>query len=175
MSMFDADRDKKTGCLPVMNYEHHKVHAGDNYFYQDTVTLGAAGVQDYMITTPDSAVLIHFLYKIQHLKDVLIQLFEASDKTGTTAQTLFNSNRNSANVATLSVKKGTSGGTTDGTLLQPYLGGAAAGANVVSGISDHAQELMLKRNTKYILRITSVSAGCTCTAMMNWYEHTPIA
>lgn len=168
--------DKATNSLQVVDYAHHEVHAGSSFYYHDVISIANAATQDYLITTPNTTVWAHFGVEVDFNDGAgTLELYEAADRTGTTAQTVFNRNRNSANTATTTVHKGQSGGTTDGTRIMWKRHGSG---KEVGGQSGTSEERILKQNTKYILRITNVAgAGVTnnITVIMRWYEHTDIA
>ncbi|MCX6010364.1 MAG: hypothetical protein NTW48_10135, partial [Chloroflexi bacterium] len=109
----------------TLDTRHHEIHEGDLYRYTDSTTLGSGISQDYLITTPNTTKWAHMMIEIDGSAVTSFFLYEATDKTGTTLQNVYNANRNSANTATTTVRKGTSGGTTDGVLLVSYAGGAA--------------------------------------------------
>ena len=164
--------DIATGAVNVVDYGHHEIHSGSHYFYQDAVTLGSAGTQDYLITTPNTTAWAHWVMELDGTAVTTFELYESSDKTGTTLQTIYNNNRNSANASGLTIHKGTSGGTTDGTLLRKYAGGTSTGATKTTSLARSDLEMILKQNAKYILRVTSGTAGNLCNVKFLWYEHT---
>lgn len=152
-------------------HDHHEIHDSSTYRYADAVTLASGASQDYLITTPNSTKWPHMTFIVDGTAVTTFTLFEASDKTGTTPQTVWNANRNSTNIATTTVHKGTSGGTTDGTALVIYSSGTATGSNANNpSIVSHNTEIILKQNTKYILRITSGTTGNLCNLFLDWYE-----
>jgi hypothetical protein len=158
--------------MQVIDYEHHEIHAGSHFFYTDSVELASAGVQDYMITTPDTTKWAHMTFSATGSAITTVQLYEAGDRTGTTAQTLRNSDRNSLTASTLVLHKGQSGGATDGTLIWQMKSGSAT-AQSRSGLTAlRSAEIILKRNTKYILRVTSGTAANLTNLQLEWYEHT---
>ena len=161
--------DGITRDLVVVDEPHNEIHEGDNYRYCDPTTLASGVSQDYLITTPNTAKWAHFTFHADGSDITSVFLYEGSDKTGTTAQTVFNSNRNSTNTAGVTVLKGTSGGTTDGTLLCSYSSGVK---EKLGASTDHNSEWVLKQNTKYLLRITSGAVGNKCNINLSWYEHT---
>jgi hypothetical protein len=167
--------DQATRSLQMIDYAHHEIHAGSHYMYTDAVELGSGGVQDYLLTTPNTTKWIHMLFDLDGSAITQFDLYEGSDKTGTTAQTPGNSNRNSANTAGLTIHKGTSGGTTDGTLLNRYKGGALSAQSRAGAGSRNDQEIVLKQNTKYILRVTSGTAANLTNVRLEWYEHTNVS
>ena len=164
--------DRRTGSLLVVDPVTHEIHAGNAYKYSDPTTLEAAASQDYLITTPDTTKLAHLQYSCDGTAITSFFLYEATDKTGPTAQTIFNADRNSTNTATITVHKGTSGGSTDGTLLKSYASGTATGSSRSNGTAIFGTERILKRNTKYIFRITSGTAGNLCNVKFEWAEIT---
>jgi hypothetical protein len=153
---------------------HHEIHDGDSYFFQDPISLNNGVAQDYLITTPNDTDWHHWRFAIDFLFVTQLQLFEGADRTGTTLQSIQKSNRNSANTSAMTIHKGTSGGTTDGTLIFPYKSGLStgSGANHITsggGLSGRS-EIILKQNTKYILRITSSTDSNLINVGFDWYE-----
>jgi hypothetical protein len=164
--------DRITRALNVIDYAHHEIHAGSHFLYTDAITLGAAATQDYLITVPDTTKWPHIIFILDGSAITQFDLYEDTDKNGTTLQTVGNSNRNSANVAGVTVHKGTEGGSTDGTLIHTYKGGSATNQARGNAGTRNDEELILKQNTKYILRATSGTAGNLVNVNLSWYEHT---
>lgn len=150
---------------------HSEIHQGDAFRFTDSVTIGSGSSQDYMITTPNTTNWAHMTMMADGTAITSFFLYEATDKNGTTLQTVFNANRNSASAATTTIRKGTSGGTTDGTLIAQYSSGTSSGNSKTSSTVDHRDEFILKQNTKYIFRITSGTNGNLCNVTFSWYEH----
>jgi len=98
-------------------------------------------------------------------------LFEGTDRAGTTVQPIYNAFRDSVTASQATIKKGTSGGTTDGTLIQTYASGAGAIVSRASSNEEHRNEWILKLNTAYIFRVTSGTAANLCNVLFDWYEH----
>ena len=171
-----AGVDSATRSLQLIDYAHHEIHTGSHFFYTDSVLLASAGTQDYLITTPDTTKWAHMIIVPDGSAITQFQLYEATDKTGTTAQTVQNRNRNSVTAAGVTVHKGVSGGSTDGTLIWQYKGGAATGVSSRSSanVTRNNSEIVLKQNTKYILRITSGTNDNLTNVMLDWYEHTNV-
>lgn len=164
--------DASTHSLQVVDYTHHERHGGSAFFYMDSVELGAGGVQNYLITTPNTTKWGHFTFLGSGSAITQIDLYEGADRTGTTAQTVRNANRNSATTPDITVHKGYSGGATDGTLIWTRKSGSATSQARTGNEGGHEQEIILKQNTKYILRITSSTAANLTNLMLDWYEHT---
>ena len=164
--------DNTTGDFTVISREHHEVHEGSSFRYFDSVTLGSAGTQVYLITTPNTTKWAHFTFTIDGTAVTSFDIYEGADRTGTTLQTVFNANRNSIKTATIAVHKDISAGTTDGTVFIKYASGTASNQSRSSSSAEFNSEWILKQNTKYLIRITSGTAGNLCNIMLNWYEHT---
>lgn len=171
--IWDKDRvtfariDGVTGTLQAIEFEHHEIHDGDHFFYSDCIALASSATQDYMLTVPNDNVRKHFTFGVTGSGSITIAFFEGTDKTGTTAQTIYNNDRDSTTTPGLTVHKGTSGGSTDGTDIHPDCGGA----NKQTGVIERQKEIILKTNTKYIMRITSGSANNNIATHFDWYEH----
>ena len=171
---FSESQDTATKAINIIPYQHHEIHAGDHYFYVDCVELGNGWVQDYLITTPNTTKWGHLSWEVDGSAITDVKVFETTDKTWTTIQTIFNNNRNSATVSGMTIHKWTSGGTTDWTQIRCHKSGAALWASRSGASSEQASEIILKQNTKYIIRITSWTAANLTNIGLSWYEHTSL-
>lgn len=151
----------------VISSEHHHVHEGRHFYYQDNITLGATS-QDYIITTPNTEEESHFGFEVFGTGKLTVELFEGADRSGTTLQTQFCSNRRSSNTPTMTIHKDQSGGTTDGTRIHWTIAGAGTKTEAVVGTSE---ELALGKNKKYLFRVTSAGTGNDIHIHMSHYEH----
>lgn len=172
MSYIPMPVEPFTQSVKTIEVGHVFIHAGETFRYSNPVTLGSGVSQDYMITTPVSGKSMHTILSIDGTAITSFFVYEAGDRTGTTLQTYYNANRNSATTSTATIHKGTSSGTTDGTLLASYASGTATNQSRGSSNVSHDSEWVLKLNTKYIIRITSGTAGNLCNLYLEWYEHT---
>jgi len=164
--------DLVTHMLQAIDHAHHKAHEGAHFFYTDSVAIDSGVSQDYLITAPDTAKWSHLGFEFDGTAITSLVLYEGADRDGTALQVIVNNNRNSATAATTTVYKGTSGGTTDGTAIYRHAGGTATSAER-NGINEGSgQEIILKQNTKYLLRITSGTNGNLTNLRLEWYEHT---
>ena len=164
--------DASTHTLQTIDYAHHEIHSGSAFFYTDKVTINAAGTQVYLITTPNTTKWAHFTFLASGSAITQIDFYEGADRTGTTAQTVFNHDRNSATTATVVVHKDISAGSTDGTLIWTRLSGSATAQSRTGDEAEHGAEIILKQNTKYLLRITSSTNSNLTNLKLDWYEHT---
>jgi hypothetical protein len=163
--------DATTHAIEIIDYAHHEVHAGSSFYYHDVIALGNGAIQYYLITTPNTTSWAHFGCEVDYCDAAgITEIFEAGDRVGTTAQTVFNRDRNSLTAATVTVHKDISAGTTDGTkIFYKRIGaGKASGGNVGT-----AEERILKQNTKYLVKLTNTSTSTNnTTVVFRWYEHT---
>jgi hypothetical protein len=162
--------DFATHSIINIDYVHHEIHDGHAYMYHDVIDSLASGVvQDYLITTANSAAWLHISHDVEFAGAGTVEIFEGGDRVGTTAQTLYNRDRNNLTAATSTIHKGTSGGTVDGTRIVYWKGGATQSKN--SATHGTASEKILKPNTKYILRVTSRAEANIVSVSIGWYEH----
>lgn len=170
---YPARVEPGSSALIDVSFEHSKIHDGKHFFYSDFVTLGLGVSQDYMITTPAGSEKAHFTFTVTGTLSTDVSFFEGGDRTGTTLQTIRNNDRDSITASILTLHKGTSAGTTDGTDIHPdgFGTGVAAGQG---GVSQRDNEMILKANTKYILRILSNVNGNRLSVHFDWYEHARI-
>jgi len=164
-----------TNSVKTIDYSHAELHAGEHYYYTDAVELDSAAVQNYLITTPNTTKWAHFTFLSTGSAVTQVELFEAADRTGTTLQTVLNNNRNSVNTAGVTIHKDYSGGATDGTRIYFHKSGSATNQSSSGAASRNEQEIDLKQNTKYILRVTSGTNDNLTNTALYWYEHTNIA
>ena len=167
--------DKATNTIQSIDYEHHEIHAGSHFYYTDSVELNSAAVQDYLITTPDTTKWPHLVFMATGSAITTVQIYEGTDKSGTTPQTVFNSDRNNLTAPTVTIHKGTSGGSTDGSLIWQKKSGAATQQSRSGMEASRSAEKILKQNTKYIIRVTSGTNANLTNLQLDWYEHTNIA
>lgn len=159
--------------LVTIDGPHHEIHEGESFYYHDVVTLGSNGTQDYLITVP-AGVYPHWGYSIEGIYGVTIEMFEGADRDGTALQTVFGRNRAHSNIPDMTVHKGDSGGTTDGTRIVWKKSGSGAAQGRISGASNDYRERILAPATKYVFRVTSHAASNDVSIEFDWYEeHAP--
>lgn len=164
--------DLTNNSLKIIDYPHAELHKWDHYFYTDHVELDNALSQNYLITTSNTLKWGHMHIICWWSAITQIEVYEATDKLWTTLQQVFNNNRNSSNVATLSVHKWISWWTTDWLRLVYHKWGSSTNQSSSGVWVRSDEELLLKQNTKYIVRITSFTNDNLCNLSLYWYEHT---
>ena len=165
--------ESTTNSLKTIDYSHAELHAGDRYVTMDANEIDSGNTVEFLLTTPDTTKWIHMLTLFDGTAITQIDVYEGADRTGTTALTCLNRNRNSVNTARLTIHKGVSGGTTDGTLLPlTYKSGSATNQARSASAHRSENELILKQNTKYLFKITSATDANLTNMIFDWYEHT---
>lgn len=163
--------DKTTRTLPTIDYEHYAVHLGSSFSVSEYATVGAAATREYILVTPSSTAWAHLVWEIQGTLVTTIAFYEdATTSDNGTAITSINRNRNSIAVSGVSIYH-TPTLTGDGNLIYTEKFGVTSGNQIrIGGKSRAAQEIVLKQNTKYLLRITSGTAGNVISTNARWYD-----
>lgn len=161
--------DPSTFAAAQIDYAHHEIHEGDAYQGGYLVDLGNAAALNLLLTTPNSAKRLHCTVEVVSESEVEAGLYEDANASGGTAITVFNRNRNSAS-ATGATLTHTPTITTDGTRIDAWHFGSGRG---VGGSERGVEELLLKQNSKYLLRVTNATATNNQVQVhLHWYEHT---
>ena len=170
----DDQIDGTTNALKVVNYAHVELHSGTHYIVRKGILLAKNATRDILIVTPNTTKWAHLIIEIQS-NDSAIN-FSLYEDTETSNNGILdgarNRNRNIAdNNTTLVFDNPVVTGV--GTLLyNMYLG---SGKTSGGGVRDN-EEILLKQNTKYLLRIIEPNIAATnINWVLDWYEHTNIA
>jgi len=170
--------DATTGAMNVVDYAHHEIHQGSHFFVRDIADQAITTVFDLQLTTPDSLKFVHMLWNI--IAEDEVDLFIYEDVTIVNAGTvvpIFNSNRNSTKVSTLTIKSQINASVGDANVdtatASPaiQLEHTKAGANRTATSANRDHEIILKRNTDYCFRAVFTKAAYIAFDL-NWYEHT---
>ena len=161
--------------LVTIDQVHHQQHEGEAFHYSEVITLGSAAVQDYLLTVP-AGKYPHLIYSVDGIYGVTIELYEATGKTQSAAAvSVYNRNRNSAKVPSMTVKKGTDGGSGDGTrILWKRSGSGTSGGKLAASVAERS-ERVLKAATAYIFRLTSAASSNDISIELDWYEEGAVA
>jgi hypothetical protein len=166
-----VDVDDVTSALPVLEYEHHKIHCGNHYFIDTFIDVANASNYEFVLTTPNTLKWIHLIWEYYWESEGEFEFYEGitTDADGTVI-TSFNNNRNSANTAGLVITH-TPTNATGGTLQIHQRIGSGRG---IGGTRRADQEKVLKQNTKYLIRATNRALGASnlFNIQLDWYEHT---
>lgn len=172
-----ASIDDNTNTLQVIDYSHHEIHSGYHFEYCEVVDQALNNVYDIRITTPNTTKWSHFLFNLGAEAETEYFLYESVAITvAGSALTPKNSDRNSSNSPTLTLD-GISNTSVANANLDTNLAGSVTishgiiGAGRDAGFFTREQELILKQNTVYCIRIIANAAGYA-NHCLEWYEHT---
>ena len=176
--------DKATHTLQTIDYAHHEIHDGSNFYVMYSVaSLGAMETPDDMITIDFTTGVIpplpHFTFNCNGSAGWRLRLIEAG--TGGMASptgqlTVLSHRRDSSKTSSVvgsvagNVNYDSTLATGGVTLWDQYLegsGGPKAGGTTVSA----RNELILKRDTRYQISLYGTDAS-PATLSLDWYEHT---
>lgn len=150
---------------------HHEIHDQQSYNCSDSQNVNST-TQFWMITVPNSSTRYHMLLGLDCNGELAFVLTEGADRTGTTALTSHNRDRDSSNTTSLVIHRDYSGGTTDGAeTLETWRRGSTGFGAIPSATSGSrsTHEWLLKTNTKYIISATTF-ANVYVNLELNWYE-----
>jgi hypothetical protein len=164
-----ASVDDSTETLQTIEYEHHEIHSGSHFNYCDYQTgVALNGTIEFVMTVPDTTEWPHLAFLVYSSTGALLELYEGTTGvSGGTSITPRNNNRNSSHASTVTLVKDPASITSDGTRASGYV----AGAGRTAGFAERNRELVLKRNTAYLVRITSTASSNTISWCAEWYEH----
>ena len=166
--------DYSTGAMNIIDYPHHEIHAGSHFFcsiYDSDVDTAAP--KYFRITTPNTTKWGHLLLSYVSVGSGIWEFFEnPTISDAGTSKTIYNSNRNSANTATLTVYENAKT-TSDGTkLFTDLTGDNGVGGVRMNGNSSRDNEIVLKQNEDYILKFTPDADNAKVVIDIEFYEHT---
>lgn len=156
--------------IPVMiDFDHHQVHEGEYYLAQNIQASLGTNTVKYGITVPVFADVTRCPHVVitcdVYNGAALVQMYEGSTFTSGSDVTANNRNRNSLNVAGMTIKSGVT--STNGTLVKSFYAGAGSRT---SGSSRSDAEMVLKSNTVYRVDVVGQVAGTAAVVGFSWYE-----
>lgn len=170
----DADGNSQifdgTGALVTIDLAHHKVHAGYHFMFTDHVELGSSASKSYLIVTPNEDKFAHIWFDLVGSTITTFEFFEDTDRESSALASFGNNNRNSPILPSTWIYEDPSGGTTDGIRLHIHKGGSSTNQARSSISTGNDEEIILKKNTKYLLKITSGAASNLVNVKLEWYE-----
>ena len=165
--------DPTSHALQIISDAEHHIHEGHSFFFTDANDLGNGAVRDVLLVTPDTAKFAHLTFGVSSEAEINVVLYEATTTSADGAAiSELNRDRNSATVATM-VATSAPTVTAVGTLLLNFLSGSGRASPTEVSFN---RELILKRNTKYMFRITNATSNANGVVLeVGWYEHTDFA
>lgn len=169
--------DFLTNSLKIMDNDHNYIHEGKLFTYNEKFDLATTATKIFAFTTPNGDLDIHYRPAIieSSADKVYVEFIEAPtiSAAGTNKLTsVFNMNRKSSR--TTSMQTFASGSSiTGGTVIKTNFigGGTNVGGNVSGGSIGVENEIVLKQNTIYAVRVTNGSSNTnTIHIQLQGYE-----
>lgn len=162
--------------LPVMiDFEHHQIHEGESWEYWSFGALNSA-TRDFRISVPTISPSIRGPHLIPEIimDNTTAQIFFYEGTTWTSGGTddsakIFNRNRNTGGAPATKVYINGATALTPNALGTQFFQGYLFSGKAVSNVERALSEWVLKSNTEYLLRITTVGNGSVLVRFY-WYE-----
>lgn len=165
------NQDLVSNNIVNIDQVHHQIHKGRHFQFTDiTEDVQSATPKRYLLISPNTTTRIHLVYRLESFPGALVQLYEGTTVSANGSQlSTPNSNRNSLNTAELLAYEDPTV-TGDGTLLfSDQEGSTTTGGGVPSQVQ-HDDEVILKQNTRYQLKITVLANNTDTSIHVDWYE-----
>ena len=167
--------DPLTGHLVQVGDAEHELHSGNHYIYTNfDIDLDIVDTIEIIIDVDNSGIVPHLLFLVDGQLSTRIELFETTTHTNGAEQTKFNNNRNSLNESSTKLYLSAGGGSDGTRIFVDQLGiSTGGGANsIVSGGQNRGDsEFILKANTKYLFKISSLTDENQVSYKLTWYDH----
>jgi len=158
-------------ALKLIDLAHAEIHEGHAFMLSDSATLNIAGTREIRFVTPNSMTEIHLALQVGTSLAATVALFETTTKAHVVGNVLTPVNRNrNAKDTSEAVACHTPSGAGDGTQIYAVSLGTAGALTGAGGSRREQSELILKRNTAYLLRVTSSANANAVSINFDWYE-----
>lgn len=157
--------------LVAVDSVHYEVHEGKMYTAEYSASIANGNSVELLITVGEDEA--HTSFGIAAGGQVTIYLFEGTAKTAGTAITARNLNRTKSDAHTKVTVTHTPAGAGDGTAIinGRLLPGGASQTTRIGGSARANSEMILRPNTKYLLRVTNTSgSGIDINPTLEYYE-----
>lgn len=166
--------DKYTGAAKTVTNEHHEIHDGNHYFVASYDQLNAGASLLFGFTTANEEEEVHIVFGFESTGQTLFEMYEDCDfDISSSVVTPFNSNRNSSNLSSASIQKSSSMNSLGTKLYDQKIGIVSNPVSAIGGDNRSADEILLKRNTKYTYRFESFSASNIISYKSTYYHEKP--
>lgn len=155
--------DRASRANANMDLNHHEIHEGDHFFVAEYITLGNAAVGDFILEIGDKD--IHFVFAAwSDIAGFIVQTYEAitASADGTVIPFLNNCRplKNKTTFGVLRYNPVTVGSIVGLIRLRnTKVGAGVTPSSRVAGSVQRSDEVVLSKNTKYLLRITNLSTS----------------
>jgi hypothetical protein len=178
LSIFQGLYSTKYHGLTAIDYSHNELHEGNLFAVcYSTSVLGASSYYHIQINANSTRKEVHFKpASINNSGGIVrvrvIEMTTASTMTASTVATIpINQNRNSTNIAETGVLIGPTNIGTSSVICDFYCG--STGSVMQRGM-EHAEfddEIILKLNTTYVLRVDNLGTDGLSSIVIKWYEN----
>lgn len=168
--------DDLTHSINIIDYAHHEIHAWSHYtLCQTDSDLDSGQTIDILITAPDTTKWLHMVASAYWALHTRLEIYEDCTHTDDTTLTAQNNNRNSANTSWATFAT-SNNDWSDWTLIfeSEWWIDTWWWSNRRSWWWDSRweSEWILKQDTKYMIRVESLTANNVGNLCLSWYEHT---
>lgn len=156
------------GGVHVIDHAHHEIHEGCYWFADDqSASLSANAVKYWMVVTPDENNFLHSLPQIVGTGEFEVQVWEGATTTGNgTEIPLLNRNRALGGTTTFKFYKDPTGFSSTNAIKVRDI---RVGSGKAIGETRAESELVLKKNTKYVIVTTARVNSCVISLHINGY------
>jgi len=151
--------DKVSESQISIDSNHHEIHEGVHFFYVDYFSVAGSGVLNFTLMTGDKD--IHFVFSVgSDTAGFILETYRSvvANNDGTIID-LINNNENSLNVSSVVCRQNPTGIVTTSAkrLRRTKSGEGGAPSSRIGGSISRSDEVVLRKNTKYLIRITNLS------------------
>lgn len=164
----ESEIDVITFGLVTIDVAHHELHEGNHFFVKDWVDIPSASSVDLLYVS--GSMEAHMRTSFEGTAAFQVDIYEGTVTSNNgTLKTVFNRKRSSTTTCGCAIYAAPTV-TSAGTVFIRY----KLGAGKTGGSSSAENEVILKANTKYLIRLTSNVTGTVNTIdyLADWYEHT---
>lgn len=172
--------DQVTNVQNMMDYNHHKIHAGRHFFVVGFETLADNASKIFTVTPPATGRKVHMEFDIQSTTQLEMYICEGSSydvASGGAAITPNNNNRNSS-FTSVSCLRNDPVIVDSGTCLFSFssgLDGATPSKSSFTGALDRSKEIILEAGKQTMFMFVSRGADNIVSYSGNWYEHEDVS
>lgn len=163
--------DPSTETLNVLDYSHHELHEGNNFYVKGWTDLDGAGASiGFLWRVGDSVQWPHAQWSISGEAEFNLTLYEGASvhNVGASIQ-IFNNNRNSLNTAQVQAYVGPTIAVYGNTVWAGKIGSGKSATEARS----NAGEFIGRQNTDYIFLISKIATAVHWIDYdFSWYQHT---
>ncbi len=170
--------DELSNAFVVIQFEHHNIHEGDNFFFHEVVILPINNVLDIQITTPNTAEWAHMTAEFEVESETEWWVYEnVTINVAGVAVAEINNNRNSGEVNTTVLATIINANIANANADTSIVGatilfhGIAGAGKKIGGAGSSRQEIILRQNEDYTIRFEATAAGYI-VPLLRWYEFT---